>query len=311
MTNNNRVPPLYPWQNLVDFFREFSKSPTEYPQYDSGYRSWRYTYAQVGLATRRFAARLSDHNIRKGDKVIFWSENRPEWIAAFWGCVLTGAIVVPLDYRTSASFLRDVQKIVDARLILTGEEVQFTPWKEQPLVWRLGDLEWTSTQCEIPSVAIERDDILEIVFTSGATSKPKGVLITHRNVLANIASPARIISVCRKWFRPVLPLRFLSLIPLSHMFGQVLTMFILPLIPGTAVFMHGYCPHEIARQIRSRRVSVLVAVPKILEVLRKYILRQFPKTAHKPPAAPHFSKGSKSAVSPVSGCADRRIALTR
>ena len=92
--------------------------------------------------------------------------------------------------------------------------------------------------------------------------------------------------------RPVLPLRFLSLIPLSHMFGQVLTMFILPLIPGTAVFMHGYSPHEIVRQIRSRRVSVLVAVPKILEVLRKYILHQFPETAHTPPAASHWVSGT-------------------
>jgi long-chain acyl-CoA synthetase len=292
MTNNNRVPPLHPWPNLVDYFREFSKSPTEYLQYDSGYRSWRYTYAQVGLAARHFAARLSDNNIRKGDKVIFWSENHPEWIAAFWGCLLAGAIVVPLDYRTSMSFLREVREIVDAHLILIGEEVRFTPWKEHPPIWRLGDLEWTSTQCEIPSVAIDRDDILEIVFTSGATGKPKGVLITHRNVLANIVSPARIISAYRKWFRPVLPLRFLSLIPLSHMFGQVLTMFILPLIPGTAVFMHGYSPHEIVRQIRSRRVSVLVAVPKILEVLRKYILHQFPETAHTPPAASHWVSGT-------------------
>jgi long-chain acyl-CoA synthetase len=288
MRHNNRVPPLYPWQNLVDFFREFSKSPTEYLQYDNGYRGWRYPYAQVGLAARHFAARLADNNIRKGDKVIFWSENRPEWIAAFWGCVLAGVIVVPLDYRISVSFLRDVQAIVEARLILTGEEVQFTPWEEQPPVWRLGDVEWTSTQREIPTVDTDKDDILEIVFTSGATGRPKGVLITHRNVLANIVSPARIISTYRKWFRPVLPLRFLSLIPLSHMFGQVLTIFILPLIPGTAVFMHGYSPHEIMRQIRLRRVSVLVAVPKIVEVLRKYFLHRFPETADPPPPASYW-----------------------
>jgi len=63
------------------------------------------------------------------------------------------------------------------------------------------------------------------------------------------------------------------------MFGQVLTMFILPGIPGTAVFMHGYSPHEITRQIRSRRVSVVVAVPRILEVLRKHILIEFPEAA--------------------------------
>jgi len=288
MFRKNRVPRVYPWQNLVDFFREFSRSPTEFLQYDNGYRSWKYTYAQVGLAARHFAARLSENNIRKGDKVIFWSENRPEWIAAFWGCVLAGAIVVPIDYRTSLRFLRHVQEIVDARLILIGEEVQVTAWQGQPPVWRLGDLEWSMTDCEAPAVPMDKNDVVEIVFTSGATGEAKGVLITHGNILANIVSPARIVSEYRKWFVPVLPLRFLSLIPLSHMFGQVLTMFILPLIPGTAVFMHGYSPHEIARQIRTRRVSVVVAVPKILEVLRKHIQLQFPETADPPPATSHW-----------------------
>lgn len=285
---NNRVPTGSQRQNLVDLFCEFSKCSTEYVQYDNGYRSWGYTYAQIGYAAGRFAARLSENNIRKGDKVIVWSENRPEWVAAFWGCVLAGVIVVPIDYRTSLGFLRHVHEIVDARLILIGEEVHFEAWKQQLPVWQLGDLEWSTTQCEFPSVSIERDDVVEIVFTSGSTGEPKGVLITHRNILANILTPAQIISKYRKWFRPVLPLRFLSLIPLSHMLGQALTLFILPLIPGTAVFMHGYSPHEIVRQIRMRRVSVLVAVPKILEVLRKHIQLQFPETAAPPPSAAHW-----------------------
>jgi long-chain acyl-CoA synthetase len=126
-------------------------------------------------------------------------------------------------------------------------------------------------------VDIGRDDVVEIVFTSGATGEPKGVLITHRNILANIVSPEQVVSRYAKWFRPLFPLRFLCLIPLSHMFGQVLTMFILPLIPGIAVFMRGYSPHEIVRQVRTRRISVLVAVPKILEVLQKYIQSQSPE----------------------------------
>jgi long-chain acyl-CoA synthetase len=272
----------------VDLFCEFSNSPTEFVQYDNGYRAWKYTYSQVGFAARHFAARLSENNIKKSDKVIFWSENRPEWIAAFWGCILAGVIVVPIDYRSSQRFLRHVQEIVDAHLLLVGEQVVLTSWSGQPPVWRLGDLEWTTADCEVPSVPIDKNDVVEIVFTSGATGEPKGVLITHRNILANIASPAQIVSRYRKWFRPVLPLRFLSLIPLSHMFGQVLTMFILPGIPGTAVFMHGYSPHEIMRQIRTRRVSVLVAVPKILELLRKHILLQFPETANPPPATSHW-----------------------
>jgi long-chain acyl-CoA synthetase len=275
-------------QSLVDLFHEFSKCQAECLQYDDGYRSWRYTYAQVGLAAQYFAAQLGQHNIGKGDKVIIWSENRPEWIATFWGCVIAGVIVVPIDYRTTPRFLRHVQEIVEARLILIGEEVHLSTWYRQPPAWRLSELEWTTENFEAPPVRLDRDDVAEIVFTSGATGEPKGVLITHGNILANIVSPEQIVSRYAKWFRPVFPLRFLSLIPLSHMFGQVITLFILPFIPGGAVFMRGYSPHEIARQIRTRRISVVVAVPKILQVLRKHVLHQFPEAARLPQVPTHW-----------------------
>jgi long-chain acyl-CoA synthetase len=263
-------------RNLVDLFREFANCTAEFLQYDNGYRSWKYTYAQVGRAACRFAKRLAEHNIHKGEKVIFWSENRPEWVVAFWGCVLAGVIVVPIDYRTSSRFLRRVQRIVEARLILAGDEVQVPSWDGKPPVLRLSEIEWTEKNQELPAVPTGRDDVVEIVFTSGATGEPKGVVIRHRNILANIVSPEQIIAKYAKWFRPVFPLRFLVLIPLSHMFGQVLTLFILPLIPGAAIFMRGYSPHEILRQIHSRRASVVVTVPKILEVLRAQIVSQFP-----------------------------------
>lgn len=273
---------------LVDLFQGFSNLTDEFAQYDNGYRSWRYTYAQLSRAARRFAVRLGEHNIGKSDKVMIWSENRPEWIAAFWGCVLAGTIVVPIDYRSSSHFLRHVQQIVGAALILVGDEVNLPASNDsQPPVWRLSELEWTKEDFQFPPVAIKRDDAAEIVFTSGATGEPKGVIITHGNILANIASVEQIVDKYAKRFRPVFPLRFLTVIPLSHMFGQVLTLFILPLIPATAVFMRGYSPHEIVRQIRSRRVSVLVAVPKILEVLRNYIAHQFPDQAARP-AASHW-----------------------
>src|SRR5439155_9581994 len=133
------------------------------------------------------------------------------------------------------------------------------------------DLEWTSGTP--PPVAIGRDDVAEIIFTSGATADPKGVVITHRNVLANIVPVEREVLKYRKWGRPFFPIRFLNLLPLSHMFGQAMATFIPPMLPGVVVFIRGYNPIDIVSQIKSRRISVLVSVPKILDVLREHVLR--------------------------------------
>ena len=81
---------------LVDFFHDLARAKGEFLVYDDGFRTHRYSYAQVGRAARGFAARLAEAGLRKGDKVVFWSENRPEWIVAFWGCLLNGIVVVPL-----------------------------------------------------------------------------------------------------------------------------------------------------------------------------------------------------------------------
>ena len=88
-------------------------------------------------------------------------------------------------------------------------------------------------------------------------------------MLANIVPVEREVLKYRKWGRPFFPLRFLNLLPLSHMFGQAMATFIPPMLPGVVVFMRGYNPVEIVAQIKTRRISVLVSVPKILDVLRE------------------------------------------
>jgi long-chain acyl-CoA synthetase len=278
-------------ETLIDFFGDLARANGEFLVYDDGLRSRKHTYAQVGRAANGFAARLHELGVRQGDKVIFWSENRPEWVVAFWGCLLCGAVVVPIDYRASPEFLARVNRLVSAKLLLVGQDVPPLSTLVDVPVWTLHDLDWRGGRP--PVVSIRRDDVAEIIFTSGATADPKGVVITHRNVLANVAPVEREVLKYRKWGRPFFPLRFLNLLPLSHMFGQTMATIIPPILPGTVVFMRGYNPADIVEQVRKRRVSVVVSVPKILDVLREHVLRLAPEANLEAPAA-----GSPAAATP-------------
>src|ERR1700683_3735364 len=128
-----------------------------------------------------------------------------------------------------------------------------------------------------PPVTITTDQVAEIIFTSGATAEPKGVIITHRNILANIVPVESEVKKYLRYARPFAPIRFLNLLPLSHMFGQAMATFIPPMLPGVVVFMRGFDPRGIIRQVRTRRISVLVSVPQILEILREYLQQTFPE----------------------------------
>lgn len=261
---------------LLDFFNDHARQSETFLVHDDGFRTSVHSYAETAKAAQALAQRLRQAGIAEGDKLLIWSENRSEWIVAFWACLLAGAILVPLDYRSSEEMLERVRDKVQAKLIFTGDEVRL---RDQPIpVWPLSELDWSADGQAHPRAA-NRLDLAEIIFTSGATSDPKGVLISHQNILANIVPVEREVLKYLPYGRPFFPIRFLNLLPLSHMFGQAMATFIPPMLNGIVVFMRGYNPEEIVRQIRSRRVSVLVSVPKILEILRDHIVRLFPETA--------------------------------
>ena len=273
-------------RTLIDFFSDLSQTSGEFLTYDDGYRTWSYGYADVAHAAHAFAARLRSASIIKGQAVAIWSENRPEWIIALWGCLLEGVVLVPIDYRTSAAFLARVADIVDARAILVGDVVDRSSLGGNRPVWSLSEVRTPAFDAlhslkpaPTGGSEITADDTAEIIFTSGATADPKGVVITHRNVLANIVPIEREMAKYKKYAKPFLPIRFLNLLPLSHMFGQSMATFVPPMLPGVVVFTRSYSPDDIVRQIRDRRISVLVCVPKMLEVLRDHVVRQSPESA--------------------------------
>ena len=272
-------------ESLLDFFDDRIRSAEPFLVYDDGYRAETRSYADVRAGAERFAARLAAAGCRPDDKVVLWGENRPEWIAAFWGCLLARAVVVPLDVRTSADLLARVVARVSARIVVAGDEAPAAAPAPGTAHWRLSEVlagegaEAAPPAPPAPPPAATGADLAEIIFTSGATADPKGVEITHANLLANIVPVEREVRKYVKYGRPFFPLRFLNLLPLSHLFGQAMATFVPPMLAGVTVFMRGYNPAAIVRQIRTRRVSVLVCVPRILEVLRDELRRVAPETA--------------------------------
>jgi long-chain acyl-CoA synthetase len=282
-------------RTLLDFFADVtgdarSSTPdAPFLVYDDGYRTWSWTYGDLAAAARAFAGRLEREGIAAGQSIAIWSENRPEWIAAMWGALLAGVVLVPIDYRTSAEFLLKVAAIVDAKAVLVGDAVDAAPLGRERKLWNLAEIFRLKQDAISQPANVTAQTTAEIIFTSGATAEPKGVVLTHKNILANIVPIEREMAKYRKYTIPFRPIRFLNLLPLSHMFGQAMATFVPPMLPGVVVFTRSYAPDDIIRQIKDRRISVLVCVPKILEVLTEYIVRVAPEAAEPPPPGMHWA----------------------
>jgi long-chain acyl-CoA synthetase len=239
-----------------------------------GYRMEWFTYGQVLEMAAWFAQELERRGIGKGERVMLWGENSAEWVAAFFGCALRGVVAVPMDDAASSDFAGRVARQVEARLWVCSRKHAQEVSRESPgLIFDDFARGEHPAANNFPSVSVTRDDVLQIVFTSGTTAEPKGVVITHGNVLENIAPLQQEMQRYLKYERWVHPIRFLNLLPLSHVFGQFLGMFLPPLLGGTVIFQEELKPLEIVNTIRRERVSVVVSVPRVLQSLRQKIER--------------------------------------
>ena len=259
-------------QNYLDAFERWG-SGTAYV-FPHGYRRERWSYQRVATVAHQFAHELAARKIVKGDAVLLWSPNCAEWVAAFLACASAGVIAVPIDDGASSDFAQRIAAQVRTKMVLCPRErahfFSDTATLDPP------DLPAAVAHQSAGSfrpVDLEPSDPLEIVFTSGATAEPKGVVLTHANVAGNLAPLATEIGKYLKYERFVHPLRFLNLLPLSHVFGQFLGIFLPPLMGATVVFESSLNPAEIISTIRRERVSVLVAVPRLVDSLRQKIER--------------------------------------
>jgi long-chain acyl-CoA synthetase len=269
--------------SLLDTLDDFERWDNDVAYvFPRGYRHERWSYRRVAGVAYQFARELDARHIRQGDAVLLWSPNCAEWVASFLGCALWGVIAVPVDDAASPDFARRIGAQVRTKLVLCPREraaifdVGFE--KDPTPTPTLDPIDLEALVARHPShgfrpIHVQPSDTLEIVFTSGTTADPKGVVLTHANVVGNLVPIENEIRKYLKYERLFHPIRFLNLLPLSHVFGQFLGIFLPPLMGGTVVFEDTFNPNEIMKTIRREHVSVLVAVPHMIESLKQKVER--------------------------------------
>lgn len=266
--------------NLLSLFNQFLPMGGDTAVVQTrGYRRQKMTYAELSAYALFWSDALVSRGIGPGDRVLLWGPNSSEWVACFWALLLRGAAVVPMDPGASPEFVERVIHESQVKLILRSDTQPALSDSPPALVY--DDLHLVSKSPAIPAgTAVDpgdhavRTDLAEILFTSGTTSEPRGVVLSHGNFLANLEPFEQGIREYLKYERWVHPLRFVSVVPLSHVFGQFMALFVPPLLGATVVFENSALPAEILRSIKRERATALIAVPRMLDSLRNAMERE-------------------------------------
>ncbi|MDA0734283.1 MAG: AMP-binding protein [Chloroflexi bacterium] len=234
-----------------------------------GVRQQRWSYHQVWDFSGRLAHLLKTKGLKKGDRAVIWAPNRPEWVLAYFGCLRAGVILVPLDVRSSTDFVMRIIHRTDPKLAFSSKETADDLASTKLPTIALEDLTdlleehlqlWSEPE-------ITAEDVAQLMFTSGTTGDPKGVILTHRNLMSNVMA-------CREMVPVDSNSRLLSLLPLSHMMEQTGGLLV-PLSRGASVvFPTSRQPRILFKTMQRDRITNLVIVPQALELLMSGIERE-------------------------------------
>lgn len=262
---------------LLDDFRGYSREVAVIRY--QGNRRRVTTYGELAHLAGRFASLVVGRGIQPGDRVLLWAENGAEWIAAFYGCMLRGVLAVPLDAYGTAEFARRVCADVRPKLVV-GDGLLL---HQLPAEWpRLEFEDWPAALPEDEAGAVQGlgpETPLQVLFTSGTTGEPKGVVLTHGNILASIGPIEQGAQPYLRYERLIHPLRILNTLPLSHVFGQTMGLWVPPIFKTQVHFESRLVAARLISTIRRERISVLAAVPRVFTLLKNHLESEDPKLA--------------------------------
>jgi len=260
---------------LLSYINKSLKSKRNFFYYRGKYRTLYWSFGEVYDYARRFAGLLKELKLNRGDRVIIKGQNRPEWIIAYIGCLMAGAVAVPLDLKSGYDFESRVQKKVKAKLkIYSGVKYRSSKLRSISME-EIREILTPVQPLEHKNETTGDNDLAQIIFTSGTTAEPKGVMITHRNIEANLKSVEPVMDRWKNFFRLMWNLKILSVVPLSHMYGQFIGIYVPMMIGSSVVFTSSASPRDIVKAIKEEKIWMLGTLPKILELLKEYIVKKF------------------------------------
>jgi long-chain acyl-CoA synthetase len=244
----------------------------------------KYTYKEFYDYVQSIAYSLSELGIKKGDRVAIVLENRPEWAFVYFGIVFIGAIAVPLDPQSSQDDLTYFLKDSESKAVFTSQqflslfnaEIQSLPFLQKIIVLdgNNGSQKvipftkfFSCPRVNLQIAEILPKDVASILYTSGTTGKPKGVMLTHENFYANFSSVDKLKSFSHKN-------NVLSILPLHHSFPFMVTLIIPLFSQGKITYLASLKREEILKCMRETGVTILVGVPQFFFLFYKSMLNE-------------------------------------
>jgi long-chain acyl-CoA synthetase len=256
-------------QTLIDLFGTFAALGDKTVFVNrTGVRRLVVSYREFNDLSLRMACLLEQRGVVAGDRVLIWGPNSSWWAVAYWGIIIRGAIAVPVDFMSDPVRAGTIRRLTKSKVVIQSRVKPERIGKAVSLM--LEDLQYLLEDIApiVEIAAAAPEDIAQLIYTSGTTGNPKGVILSHRNLIANMTQIHRAVPIITPEFN------FLSLLPLSHMF-ELMGGFFTPLYRGASiVYLRTLKPSAIMEALGEEDIYVIMSVPRLMQLLKTGIERE-------------------------------------